>query len=905
MSQDPHSPQPVPIPESLRLQLVEFRRHLWRIKVLEAFIAGIIGLVFSFLLVYGLDRIWQTPGLVRLAILIGGTSLFAVFAPLWIHRWVWKHRRENQLATLIARRFPGLGDRLLGVIELQDQNEHAGSLSPRLRAAAMEAVAAEAAKRTLKEALPPGRHRKWAFVALLLAGGAAAVMTLTPRAGSNALKRWLMPLSDTPRYTFTVLDSAPGELAVPFGESFQITLKLSSETEQTPEIGTGRYGLQPPINTRRDQDRYTFEFPGQQDPGIVSFSIGDARHTMRVKPVQRPSAEAVVAHIVSPEYLQIPEKTLTLETGILNVVEGSKVDILLKTTRPLREANFGPTVPFKIPPPPAPDPSAKQLNDMTDKLLKEAKQFLADNPPPIQEKTQLILYGDQARTPAFQVGRLPFDLPFAWTDEFGIDGATGYKLRIDPLKDSPPVAYLQGVERQKAILPEETVDFDVLTEDDFGLKIAGIEWQGEFTRPTDEKPAMGGMKLSDGGPELRRFAGQAAFSPAALGIPPQKLTIRAYSEDYMPGRARVYSEPVTLYVLTRDEHAQMLKNQFDRAITELEDIARRERNELDENQRLEKLDGAELQKQENRDKLQNQKDAEAENTRRMEELAQKMEQLMKDAARNGEIDKDTLKKMAESMKDMKELSKQDMPKVDSKLGDASDEKNAPEQSKKDVEDAVKEQQKVVEKMQKAIDKANDANRRFEAGTFVNRLKKAASEEDGISKSMRSRAEEMFGLKTTDPEFDPADLRRLTDSARQQSDTASDVRWIQDDLSHYFTRTEKDTFKQILDEMRESKIDIKLEDIRRLLQENQPSTASDLAALWAARLTEWAKKLEGEMKKDQQGGSEGEGNGPNPEDEDFEFMLRVMKMIQKQQDIRSQTRALEQFLRSNQAPAKAP
>ncbi|OYV06644.1 MAG: hypothetical protein CFE26_05165 [Verrucomicrobiales bacterium VVV1] len=132
-----------------------------------------------------------------------------------------------------------------------------------------------------------------------------------------------------------------------------------------------------------------------------------------------------------------------------------------------------------------------------------------------------------------------------------------------------------------------------------------------------------------------------------------------------------------------------------------------------------------------------------------------------------------------------------------------------------------------------------------------------------------------------------------------------MRWIQDDLSHYFARTEKDTFKQILDEMRESKIDLKLEDVRKMLQENQPSSASDSAALWAAKLTEWAKKLEGEMKKDQEGGGGGEGGGPSPEDEDFEFMLRVMKMIQKQQDIRSQTRALEQFLRSNQAPAKAP
>ena len=119
------SAPPVAIPESLHRQLEDFRRHLWRVKVFEAFAAGVVGLLVSFLLVYGLDRLWVTPGLVRLGILIGGTSLFALFAPFWLYRWVWRHRREAQLARLIARRFPGLGDRLLGVVELQSQREDA------------------------------------------------------------------------------------------------------------------------------------------------------------------------------------------------------------------------------------------------------------------------------------------------------------------------------------------------------------------------------------------------------------------------------------------------------------------------------------------------------------------------------------------------------------------------------------------------------------------------------------------------------------------------------------------------------------------------------------------------------------------------------------------------------------
>ena len=89
MAEDPKTPVEIPMPESLRLQLDAFRRRLWRTKIAEAVLAGIFGLLFSFLLVFALDRIWQTPGLLRLAILISGTSLAAIFAPLWLHRWVW------------------------------------------------------------------------------------------------------------------------------------------------------------------------------------------------------------------------------------------------------------------------------------------------------------------------------------------------------------------------------------------------------------------------------------------------------------------------------------------------------------------------------------------------------------------------------------------------------------------------------------------------------------------------------------------------------------------------------------------------------------------------------------------------------------------------------------------------
>ena len=221
MMQEPtSSPQAQAIPESLKQLLGEYRRKLWRIKITEAFLAGIIGLVLSFLLVFVLDRFLQTPATLRLILLLAGTSLFTIFAPLWMRRWVWGHRRENELARLIAQKHPDLGDRLLGIIELQEQRETKDSLSPRLRVAAMETVAADAQKQGLQSALPASWLKKALGFSLLLIALTVAAFLLAPQAGVNALRRWAMPLQETERYTFTKLEKVPRSLVVPHGEAF-------------------------------------------------------------------------------------------------------------------------------------------------------------------------------------------------------------------------------------------------------------------------------------------------------------------------------------------------------------------------------------------------------------------------------------------------------------------------------------------------------------------------------------------------------------------------------------------------------------------------------------------------------------------------------------------------------------
>jgi hypothetical protein len=98
MSKEPKRPHQAPLPQNLADELDRFRRRLWQIKIAESVFAGFFGLLFSYLLVFGLDRLMPTGPWLRLGILLAGTSLFIGFAPYWLRRWVWSHRYESQLA---------------------------------------------------------------------------------------------------------------------------------------------------------------------------------------------------------------------------------------------------------------------------------------------------------------------------------------------------------------------------------------------------------------------------------------------------------------------------------------------------------------------------------------------------------------------------------------------------------------------------------------------------------------------------------------------------------------------------------------------------------------------------------------------------------------------------------------
>ncbi len=134
-----------------------------------------------------IDRWIDTPRSVRFGIFFAVLGLWAMVPWAW-HRWVWSHRRLDQLAKLLRKREPNIGDQFARVIELAESDtEQARSRA--LCEAAMVQVAEAASQRDLCQASPYSYHQRWLALAGCVLLLVAVSFLAVPAAAGNALAR--------------------------------------------------------------------------------------------------------------------------------------------------------------------------------------------------------------------------------------------------------------------------------------------------------------------------------------------------------------------------------------------------------------------------------------------------------------------------------------------------------------------------------------------------------------------------------------------------------------------------------------------------------------------------------------------------------------------------------------------
>ena len=912
----------LPLPPRLQGTLERFRERLWSIKIAEGALAGVLGLGVSYLFVFVLDRFIDTPTWLRASLLIAGFAFPALGLPLLWHRWVWRQRTLGDAARYLKRRYPKIGDELLGIVELA--HHHPGDQSQTLITAAMRQVDERIGDRDFSDAVSTRRYRHRLCGTLVVLAVAVLLLTLVSDAAKNALTRWVSPWKSVDRYTFAQLEDVPEKLVVPYAEPFSLESGLARTTEWKPDQAS----LQLPGKTRlaspREADRYAFTVPPQKETGTLSLRVGDARERIDLAPLPRPELTALEAIIRLPDYLRYEsDPVVPVRGNALKLVEGATATIRGTTTRELASAE----------------------SDGTSARIEGASFF----------------------TEALTVTE-PQTRRFSWKDIHGLEAKSPLELGLMPVPDEAPGIQAHQVEAKRMVLEDELVTFDVRAKDDFGLREVGLEWRLASDGKSAAASLTGEKPVAAGAPEKTSIDVRGTFSAKREGIRPGTYQVRAFATDFLPNRERTYSPAFLLEILSPEEHARWLTEEFAKWFRNARETYEREQQLHESNLALRELTPQELDEPENRRRLQDQSSAESANARRLDALTLAGRGLVGEATKNPEFDAERLERWAEMNRALEQIARERMPGVADLLQQASrapgthpagTEEKTPDKpietvppppssptlsdgekglvpekkeakggdgassappplrlpvttlaageegeagtdpspatpAQKTLDRALEEQKELLAEFAKVADELAAILASLEASTFVKRLKAASRKQTELADTLAKTLGSSFGLPRQRVE---QQIREVGEAvAKTQEEQSRFVHHIQSDLEAYYQRKQDPIYRKVLEQMKERSVVPGLRLIGEETLVNRGGRSVVASEYWADTLDRWAEELVAAAPdQPSQGGQQGEQKSLPPE-----LVLHIMKVLQEEMQLRDETREMEET-----RPAFAP
>ena len=617
----------IKIPPRMKAALEQYQKRVWAIKLAEGVLAAIFGILISYIIVFCLDRVFDTPTLLRILILVIGMVGMVFLLPMKYYNWVWRHRQLEGVARLLQQKFPRFGDHVLGIVELARNRDDRLS-SPTLVEAAMRQVDAEVARHNLADAVPNPRHRRWAWATVLPLVLVIGVSVVIPATSWNTFARWLTPWRNVPRYTFAQLEGESERRVVPYAEPFDVEARLKDNSPWKPELGEARYADQVPVFATRDEATYRFQLPPQTRDGRLTLRVGDARRSIPIEPKLRPALTELIAKVELPVYLQRSEPVVEdVRGGTLSLLKGSTAVLEATATRDLAEAT---------------------LNNHPQRV------------DGVRMTTEPISVAEQA------------ELQLAWRDRFGLVAREPQVIRLEVRADESPTVSFSKLKNNRVVLSSEVLTFEIQAADDFGVKRVGLEWEGIGNPVHNPEPTSGEKTVSSGTPTTDIMTVAATFSAVRENVRPQSLRLRAFAEDYFPDRERVRSPDLVIHVLTPAEHFKWLVGQMELWMGAAQEVHDKELQLHETNRELRDLPPEALDEPAQRRKLQNQAAAERANAARLDSLIQLGTELVQEATKNEEFDPNQLASWAEILKKLEEIAGQRMPSVADLLAQAAE-----------------------------------------------------------------------------------------------------------------------------------------------------------------------------------------------------------------------------------------
>lgn len=839
----------IELPPELRKQFDLLEKRLWRVDTAIAISGSIVGFLASYLTLFILDRFFDTPPLLRVCISLFGIATILYFAGFWIKNWVIRRRNIESMARIVQKHYRKLGDRLLGIVELaedQKSNKHA---SPSLIKAAIRQVASEAVKYDFRAAVSLHKSKVYCLVSLILFIIVSIPFLLVPQAGANTLNRWIMPLAGIPRFTFVNIEGLPDKLVVPHGEPFEIECGIKHHPLWKPAKASCQYNDQFRQEGIVKGNKVVFKIPGVTQKGNLKIKIGDISKKMEVEPMYRPQLKQLTTDIKLPEYLKNPDTKIETQGGRFSVLTGSKINLYGEFTREIAKVS---------------------IQDISSQS--NSQSFI------VNTNGEKVYFGN------FDVNN-NLILNVNWTDRFGLTPKSPFNIDIIAAKDAPPLVEILDLSRQVAILEDEVLPIRISAKDDFGVKNIGIAL--EFLLPQAENAITVSYVVTNGDYTLKRLDGVFALAPSMHELPPGTLiTFQGTGVDYFPGRTNSTSQPYRVYVLSKEEHAKYILEQFEKIRSAIEELTRRQEGLVGETKNTMSKPPEKLMTPETAKEIGEQSGEQKEYANQLDRLAQETMRILKEAMRNTALPENLLKDWAKNAAEMQEISQQQMNQAANMLNSARQAENQSQRSE-DLQKGYQKENEALESLQALQQKMARHLDKLQVKGLALRFKKLAEIERNMGDTIKTNLPKIIGLKTN--QIDAKMLRMLLLLNQEQEMASKETAKLQSEVERFYQRTEEQNYGIVVDEMKKTQVVDELQKIAEKIKENVVAQAVQNTYRWSDQFLEWAKRLEEE---EGQGSGQGSGNQEQMNEIDLENLMALLRIRDEQEALIDRTSILD-------------
>lgn len=473
------------------------------------------------------DWAFNLPWIVRLLLLLGDVAAVGYLGYKFFYL-PWQRRLTHRTAALLVEReMPGFRSGLISAVELSDPRPGSPPASPALVRLLVAGVSAQVQALDLPRRVVKtphlGRRVRAAAVALVLAGGAAALFPDTARVLAERSALFHVAL---PSRTSVIPVSKDG--AVALGADYTLSAKAGGVVPRSGRVFivyANRERAELSVSPQPDDPRaFTVTLNNVQQAFTYHFALGDGTgEDYRVDAVVPPALESCRFVQRYPAYTNM--KPAEMSAGNLSLLAGSRVQVEGRATVALGAA-------------------AVQLEGVAGTVALETaggdkRAFRGEFAVPKEGLT------------GFSV---------ALTDTHGVASKENTVYRVDLLPDKVPVVELTRPRSTKlSVVMSSRPALEFSAKDDFGLSRLTLRYEVEFPAPPggETPPGQNGeIPLPPPGnvPELRQtFAVDLSKlrPPLVIGST-VRYWIEAVDNNDVTGPGVGVSERKTFFVLTEE-----------------------------------------------------------------------------------------------------------------------------------------------------------------------------------------------------------------------------------------------------------------------------------------------------------------------------------------------------------------